>query len=65
VPGGGEPTHVHPDLCDDHCRCGGPDPGDLIETVHRVSESVQVGLDPFTEESDVGLDPVDPRQHLG
>jgi len=61
VGGGGEPGHVHPDLVDDHACRGGPDPGDLIEALHRWGERGDHLLDHGVEVGDVSVQRVDPE----
>ena len=61
--GGGEPGHVGPDLGEDDVRGGDPDPGDLIELVHRLGERGDQLLDPGLDRGDVGAGLVDPGEH--
>ena len=63
--GGREAGHVHADLGDDHCCCGGTDPGDLIQAGHRISERGDLCLDLGAEIGDVHVQGVDAGEHLG
>ena len=46
------------------CRLG-PDPGDVVQARHRVSERGQLGLDLGAEVDDVRAENVDAGEHLG
>lgn len=50
---------------DDHAGGGAPDPGDLIESGHRLLERGDLGVDTFLQSGGVGADGVDAGQHGG
>ncbi len=62
---GGEPAHIDTDLGEDDVCPGNPDPGDLIEFLHRQGERGDHLLDLVFECGDVGVQRVDPGEHRG
>ena len=64
MPGGREPSHVDPDLGDDHVSGGDTDAGDGIQPVDRVSERGDLLFDLRFDVGDVCIDGVDPSALL-
>ena len=63
MPRGREPRHVDPDLGDDGGRGDRTDAGDLIQPGRRLGERGQLHVDLGIDSGDVGVEPLDPRQH--
>ena len=62
--GGGEPAHVSGGLGQDCARGGGVDAGDLGQAPGRRGVQGDHLLDPLIQRGEIGVDRVDPGQHL-